>query len=180
MESTEIQGHGQTPNLRTGVAAKLLAFRESGAHLLPTAANHLVLAHLVAEQAKVSGNTSIVGFEDERIGNTKFFAEQSGRAERLRGLGIVEQELVEVIVAAVKGGQRIVGSKGNEFHSLPAPFNFNGGISDFLVQLAAVLGPLLLAHVLHLQSSHLEEASSPFSTGVSLIGLAIIMCIKVL
>ena len=46
-------------------------------------------------------------FKDERIGNAKF----------LRMLCIVELEPVEVIVAAVKSDERIIGRKGNELHS---------------------------------------------------------------
>jgi len=37
------------------------------------------------------------------------------------------------VVAAVKSGQRIVGSKGNESHSLPAPFYFDRGVSYLLL-----------------------------------------------
>ena len=105
-----------------------------------------LLAHLVAEQTEISSNTSVVGFEYERIGNAKF----------LRRLGIVEQELIEVVITAVKGSQRIVGSKGNESRSLPAPLYFVLCIGYTLFQLAAVLSPLLPAHVLYLQPSHLE------------------------
>ena len=68
------------------MTAELLAFGKTGTYFLPATANHLVLAHLVAEQTEISGNTSIVCFKDERIGNAKF----------LRRLGIVEQEPVEV------------------------------------------------------------------------------------
>ena len=96
----------------------------------------------VVQQTEISGNTSFV-FKNERIGNAKF----------LRVLGIVEQEPVEVIVATVKGGERIVGRKGNELHSLPAPLNMFGNL---LLELPASLGTLLRCPVLHLQPSHLE------------------------
>ena len=84
--ASEIQGYCQTANLHAGITAELLALRKTGTNFLPSTADYLVLAHLVAEQAEIGCNTSIVCFEDERIGNAKF----------LRRLGIVKQELVKV------------------------------------------------------------------------------------
>ena len=115
VESTEICGHGKTAYLHAGVTAELLVAWETAANLLPAAANHFALAYLVVQQTEVGSNASIVGFEDESIGNAKF----------LRRLCIVEQELlVEVAVTAIKGGQRIVWSKGNESHRFTNTIQF--------------------------------------------------------
>ncbi len=112
--ASKIQGYGKTPYLHARITAELLAFGKTGTNFLPAAANHFILAYLVTEQTEISSNTSIVCFKDERIGNAKF----------LRRLCIVKQELIKVFVAAVKAGQRIIWSKGNESHTITSTILF--------------------------------------------------------
>ena len=114
METTEVQRYSKTAYLDAGITTELFVAREMAANLLPAATCHLALANLVVQQAEISHNTSIVSFKDERVGNAKL----------LRRLGIVKQELVKVFVAAVKGNERIVRSKGYESHTITNTIQF--------------------------------------------------------
>ena len=138
-------GNGEPTYLDSGVTTKLLALGKVRANLFPAAADDFILAHLVVENTEIGGNTSIV-LQNERIGYTKF-------ERRLR---ILEQEIVELLVSAIEVSQLIVGCQADKVHGSDANSDVLLCLGHLRLKLAAVLGPLLLAHVLYLQPSHLE------------------------
>ena len=138
-------GNGEPTYLDSGVTTKLLALGKVRANLFPAAADDFILAHLVVENTEIGGNTSIV-LQNERIGYTKF-------ERRLR---ILEQEIVELLVSAIEVSQLIVGCQADKVHGSDANCDVLLCLGHLRLKLAAVLGPLLLAHVLYLQPSHLE------------------------
>ncbi len=138
-------GYGEPAYLDGGVTTKLLALWKVRANLLPTAANNFILAHLVVENTEISSNTSIV-LQDERIGYKKF-------ERRFR---ILEQEIVELIVSAIKVGQLIVGCQADKIHGSNANSDVLFCLGYLFLKLPASFGTLLRTSVLHLQPSHLE------------------------
>ena len=62
----------------------------------------------------------------------------------------------ELLVSTVEVGQLIVRSQTNKIHGSDANVDVLFCLSHLRLKLAAVLGPLLLAHMFHLQPSHFE------------------------
>ena len=138
-------GDGKTPYLDSGVTAELLALGKVRANLLPSAANHLVLAHFVVENTEISRNTPIV-LQDERIGYAQFE----------RRLCVLEQEIVQLLVSAVEVGQLILGCQANKIHKSDANVDVLLCLGHLFLELPASLGTLFRSSILHLQPSHLE------------------------
>ena len=140
-----VKGYGKTTNFYCGITTELLAFRKTFFNLLPTTIGDILAANFIIQKAKIGNNTSIV-FKNERIGYTQF----------LRLLCILKQELVQVVISAVKSGKNVVLSEADEIHRLEANINQFVSLSQLFHKLPMRFCTLFGSSVFYHRSSPLE------------------------
>ena len=107
--------------------------------------NNFIFTDLVVQQTKIGSNTSIV-FQDIRIGNM----------ELKRRFGILEKEIIKVLITAIESCQLIIGSQSYQFHRLNADVNVTTKPFVAFLNFLPIISTLFRAHVFHLEPVHFE------------------------